>query len=348
MKNWHSPTYTVTLSQHNERGSMSGSGLTHAFEMTASDSAVLDEFIPILSHENFHYWNGGRIRYARAENRWFSEGFTNYYTYLFIARGGLWDRDRSLRAFSNSFQDYFHSPVSTAITFREAGQNFWDWEEYHDHFYKKGMLIGFMVDVKLRADSLNTRSLDGLMRWLDNKLYGSGQLLDDHVFRDNIEAYSGTDWDAFLDAAVGGKEWLDVNSIIRQGGMELFDKACERPDPGVILLPKFCSDGRPCGYSANSIDINGPAYAAGLRNGDHILQREISRQPGGTVRLVLRRGGTDHELNFRSRIGLAKCPTLRFVESATPTFQWCNRTRPTSKSLNPLAQIRHWASAIVA
>lgn len=265
MQSWHFPRYTVVLSQSTERGA-SGSGLENAFEMFGDSIRTLDDFSYLISHENFHYWNGNRIRYGAPRNRWFSEGFTEYYTYLMIGREKLGPLQTTLDAMSKIIQAYFENPVAEKITFAEAGEHFWEWlPEYGHLFYSKGMLIALMADIHLRSSSDNKLSLDGFMRFLDRKYFGSEQPVDDDLISKELKNYSGIDWSNFFTRFIFDAKALPINEYLKFGAMEITDKDCKRADLGFTMMPYFCSNKKPCGYQAKNVTVNGPAFRSGIR-----------------------------------------------------------------------------------
>lgn len=272
---WHFPLYSVVLSQSPERGA-SGSGLENAFEMFGDAQRTLEDFYYLISHENFHYWNGNRIRYGDPRTRWFSEGFTEYYTYVTVGRMKLGSMQTNLDVMSKVIQAYSENPIAEKITFKQAGKHFWDWlPEYGHLFYSKGMLIALMADVHLRSSS-RSLSLDGFMRFLDHKYFNSGKAVDDNTLAAELENYSGFDWQDFFDQFIFGTSVLPVNDYARLGGMEIIDVSCKRPDLGFTMMPYFCADKTPCGYQAVGVTKNGPAYRSGIREGDVIARSEPS------------------------------------------------------------------------
>ncbi len=324
MKSWHFPTYTMVLSESTERGS-SGSGLTNAFEMYAHPQVPLSDLFYVISHENFHYWNGNRIRYGAPRDRWFSEGFTDYFAFVLLGRLKLTPVEAVLQNMSKSIQDYYGNPVSTSITFDDAGKYFWVWlGEYGHLFYSKGMMIALMTDIKLRQISQNQLSLDGFMRHLDNKFFDSGKNIDDKVIAAELKAYSHFDWQNIIDRFVLGKELLPVNEYIKIGGMEITENACNQADLGLTLMPHFCSSGRPCGYSAEDVTVSGPAHHAGIRQGDVITQTEpkfLQRYPAHTlVKLGVQK--SDNSIKWHEYLSEEKtitCHNLSFMENADQT-----------------------------
>jgi predicted metalloprotease with PDZ domain len=146
---WHDdnfPYFLVTLKPFdNDSGSGDGSQFTNAFWLYLSRRDQLSDFLPTLVHEAFHAWNPHRMGLsASAEGRaleWFSEGFTFYYGYLLAYRAGL----IQLPAYMENINgDLRHSSDSTSA-------------------HVRGRLIAFWLDQQIRKDSGGKSSLDNVM-----------------------------------------------------------------------------------------------------------------------------------------------------------------------------------------
>lgn len=91
-----------------------GVGLTSSFATFASTDTSLKDLKFILAHELFHTWNYrklGELKQPEVLRYWFSEGFTNYYTWLMLLRGGLSSLDDYVEAYNSTLRIYYNWPV---------------------------------------------------------------------------------------------------------------------------------------------------------------------------------------------------------------------------------------------
>lgn len=322
LKTWDFPVYSIVLSQAGEKGA-SGSGLVNAFEMFGHKDVSLSDLQYVISHENFHYWNGHRIRYEGPENRWFSEGFTEYYSFLTLSRMKLWSLEDTLENFSKTIDEYETNPISAEMTFKDVAPYFWDYlYEYGRLSYTKGLTIALALDVRLRAASGNQLSLDGFMRFLDRKYYESGLEVNDDKLKQELVLYSQQDWDDFFQQYVSEKETIPVDGLVKAAGLRMITYACERTDLGLRLVPYICKSGKACGYRIREIDPCGPAFAQGLRIDQIVSEWSPSMfqnaQVGQVIELKTRNAdGTSTTYKYSATKKTGSCSRIEFVKNAS-------------------------------
>ncbi|MBI1723689.1 MAG: M61 family metallopeptidase, partial [Gemmatimonadetes bacterium] len=131
---------------------------------------------PLLSHEFFHLWNVKRIRpaemwpydYAREQYTpllWWSEGVTDYYGDVALARGGLFSVDRFIAGVNDNIREV--DDAREIVAAEDASLNTWTHPTYVDesqYYYPKGSLLGLMLDIQIREGTNNQHSLDDVMR----------------------------------------------------------------------------------------------------------------------------------------------------------------------------------------
>ena len=143
----HFPYYLVTVSPFDrEHGSADGSEFTNAFWMFVSRLDRLDGLLPTLAHESFHTWNPGKMGtvptgYDVSKIKWFREGPTDYYGQLLTYRAGFL-----------SAADYVNS---LNIALRRFATT--------DDEYVRGRVISLWLDGTIRKESNGRTSLDDVM-----------------------------------------------------------------------------------------------------------------------------------------------------------------------------------------
>ncbi len=162
------PYYLVTLLPlETEQGmSIGGTGLTNSFATFVSSNANLDQLGWLIAHEYFHNWNYlsfGGLEDPEQLLYWFSEGFTDFYTYRLLLRGGLLEFEQMLDEYNEFSKDYYTSPVRNIDNQRVLKDFFRD----HDVGkipYRRGFLLATKWDHIIRKQSGGKKSLDDVMR----------------------------------------------------------------------------------------------------------------------------------------------------------------------------------------
>ncbi|MFK7847644.1 MAG: peptidase M61, partial [Rhodothermales bacterium] len=116
----------------------SGDGMEHRNSTILTSSSSLERnaigLLGTVSHEYFHAWNVERIRPAALEpfdfeaanmspDLWFAEGFTSYYTPLFIRRAGITSDADYARAISGGLSFVINSPARNIFNPTEMSMN---------------------------------------------------------------------------------------------------------------------------------------------------------------------------------------------------------------------------------
>ena len=144
-----------------------------------------------LAHEYFHHYNVKRIRPielgpfdydkgSKTKMLWLSEGITVYYEYIILKRAGLTTEEDFLHTFQTSIKDYEAKPGRHFQTPAEASYQTWSdgpfgrtGDDVNKTIspYDKGPALGILLDLKIRHETKNKKSLDDLMRQLYQVYY---------------------------------------------------------------------------------------------------------------------------------------------------------------------------------
>ncbi len=151
--------------------SLGGSCLTNSFMAYATNHAGLDlrAVKYLFVHELLHRWIGMEIENAAEEREyWFSEGFTDYYTYKSLLKFGLISLDEWLDEINKSvFFAHYTSPLKARPNSDLNYERFWnggqDWEKLP---YRRGCLFAFYLDLELKRSTGGKHNLDDVMREL--------------------------------------------------------------------------------------------------------------------------------------------------------------------------------------
>jgi predicted metalloprotease with PDZ domain len=206
------------------------------------DSESYRTFLGLASHEYFHTWNVKRIRPAAftpydldRENYtsllWAFEGITSYYDDLMLVRAGLMSRDEYLTTVARSVTSIARTPARRLQSL--ADSSFDAWIKYYRQdenapnavvsYYIKGSLVALALDLTLRVETGERRSLDDLMRLLWRR-YGKTGLgvPEDGIERAAIELVAGTSRSARGGARAAGGPGSRRRAAAAEGRMRAF------------------------------------------------------------------------------------------------------------------------------
>jgi len=156
-----------------------GEAYNNSFHQMFDDRDLEDRKIiwaNTLAHEMFHYWNGVYFLFSDDYdgNYWFSEGFTEYYANLTLARAGIISQEDYLAKLAFQFSRLYNSQKfanGDRPNLVEAGRKkLLNWQ----FIYGGGASVAFILDVEIRNLTNGKRSLDDFMRVLFTK-YGKAK-----------------------------------------------------------------------------------------------------------------------------------------------------------------------------
>ena len=192
----------------------------------------------LCSHEYFHTWNVKRITPAAfvapdlsAENYttqlWAFEGITSYYQNLALLRCGLITLEVYLELLGQTATRVWRAGGRFKQSLAESSFDAWIKLYKQDDntpnavisYYTKGALVALALDLLIRRDTRNARSLDDVMRavWRRYGQRGIG------VPEGGVEAMaievSGLDLQPFFDQALRGVTELPLAELLAQFGI---------------------------------------------------------------------------------------------------------------------------------
>jgi len=317
-----------------------GGGMEHA-NSTAIGGSSVEMVVAIAAHEFFHAWNVKRIRpqslepvdytkeqYSRA--LWFAEGVTNTYTSFTLQRSGIWTKDKWYADLAQQVCELESRPAHKWQSVEESSLDTW-FDKYDAYnlpdrsisYYNKGQLIGDMLDLAIRGANDNRKSLDDVLRSL-NEDARRGKFYDESAgIRSAVEAISGTSFEDFFRRYVSGLDEIPYDQFLVHAGLVLKSESRLSADPGFLV-------GRsPQGPVVLTVTSGSAAQAAGLHVDDVLVELNgapvsgrISawlreRAPGETIKLKIRRDGQERELTFA--LGSREENHCTVVELAHPT-----------------------------
>jgi predicted metalloprotease with PDZ domain len=317
-----------------------GGGMEHA-NCTAIGGSSVEMVSAIAAHEFFHAWNVKRIRpqslepvdytkeqYSRA--LWFAEGVTSTYGSFTLERSGIWTKDKWYVDLAQQVCELQSRPARKWQSVEESSLDTW-FDKYDAYnladrsisYYNKGQLIGDMLDLAIREATDNHKSLDDVLRSL-NDLAKQGKFYDESAgIRAVVEEVSGTNFEDFFRRYVSGLDEIPYDQFLSHAGLTLKSESRQSADPGFVV-------GRsPEGPAVVSVTPGSAAQMAGLHVDDILVELNDApvsgrisawmreRKPGETIKLKIRREGQEHDLTFA--LGSREESHCTVVEVAHPT-----------------------------
>lgn len=272
-----------------------------------------NRFVQLVAHEFFHLWNVKRIRPKALEEfdyegenyttcLWFCEGATSYYDTLIPARAGIYDAKTFLQGMSKDVSRLMATPGRLV---QPASESSWDaWIKLYRRdansdncqisYYLKGQMVCWLLDLRIRTRSGNSRSLDDAMRYLWQK-FGIAEIgYTPEQLHEAIESVAREDLGDFFARYIDGTDELPFEEYLEPFGLKIKAKGEAMPFAGLNVqsengkaIVKFVEIGSPAGQAG--IDAGDELLAIdGLRtSAEQLAERLKDYQPGDTISMTV-------------------------------------------------------------
>jgi predicted metalloprotease with PDZ domain len=279
-----------------------GVGLGDAFSLWSTTEVDEPALRHIVTHEHEHVWFPGRVggvRTGRDEplDYWLSEGFTDFYTLRILLRSGLWTPEEFVADYNRILRDYANSPVIAAPN-SVVAQGFFEDPAVADLPYQRGLLLAALWDQRLRTRTNGAHDLDDVVRAMRDRAAGQ---TEDGAAVANLQASY---------AALGGDLGADMTNLVDKGQpmllpADLFGDCARVVTTETRAFDRGFDSARTnaAGGVVQGVAENGPAYAAGLRNGMRIVGRlspAVENDPRVELMYqVVDKGGSGRLIRYR-------------------------------------------------
>jgi predicted metalloprotease with PDZ domain len=173
-----------------------------------------------LVHELLHHWFGGQLAPAEHDSiAWFTEGFTEYYANVAVARSGAVPQDVMLKKIANMTSGYlyFHeSSLFSGVPLGDAGKRK---GAYRFGVYNGGWAIALSLDVLIREETRGKKSLDDVVRLLYTTHSGKPITLAD--IASAASTVAGRDLSDFFQTYVVKRNELPLAETLMKLGLDL-------------------------------------------------------------------------------------------------------------------------------
>ena len=195
-----------------------------------------DGLMDFLTHEYFHLYNVKSIRPIAlgpfnydGENYtdmlWLSEGATVYYEYIILNRAGFLNRKECLDRMSKVFANNQNNPAHLTQSVAEASRKAWTQSFFGNpdevSYYDKGLVLSVLLDLKIRHETGNNKSLDDVMRTCYQEFYKKRQRgFTQNEFQQVCEKLAGTSLKSFFDL-IHNTEEIDYEKYFSCAGLTI-------------------------------------------------------------------------------------------------------------------------------
>lgn len=249
----------------------------------------------LTAHEFFHLWNVKRIRPQSMEpvdfsrpvpspSLWFAEGISSTYASYLLASAGLATERDLLNRLEDRINQYEARPARLMQSAEESSIDAWlegnpayNRPDRSVSYYLKGELIGHLLDLEIRGRTNNRRSLDDVLRRLNQDYALRGLAFDDtQTLIDIATDTAGSDMTSIFDELVRTASPIRWDSYLKHAGLHLESMTATQQDVGFSL-----ADPPGHGVVVSAITVGGSAERAGLRIDDRLLEINGRRVLGG-------------------------------------------------------------------
>ncbi len=241
------------------------------------------------------------------------QGVTSTYGSYTMVRTGLWTADQFYGDLAGQITELQSRPARLWQSVEESSLDAW-FEKYPMYrgpefsisYYNKGQLDGVLLDVLIRDATDNHRSLDDVLRSLNDDFAKRGRFYNDSAdIEKTAEAVAGLSFKDFFARYVAGTDEIPYTDIFAKAGLTVTTASSPYADLGFDFRTN--ADGS---VIVESVQADSSARQAGVQSGDVLdalngqpipryLGRWLNQQsPGDPVKLRLRRGGQEKEVTF--------------------------------------------------
>lgn len=240
----------------------------------------------LVAHEFFHLWNVKRIRpkaleqfdYERENHTtslWFCEGTTSYYDILIPLWAGIYDRAFFLESLSKDISRFLAIPGRNVQPLSESSFDAWiklyrrdaNSDNCQISYYLKGAMVSLLLDLLIRKQHQNQRSLNDVMRQMWQQ-FGKDEIgFSEQQLKAVIEAIAQQDLSEFFARYLDSTEELPLAEYLQPFGLELKavrDKSAV-PHTGMKVVSEAGKT------KVKFVEAGSPASLAGIDPGDEIL-----------------------------------------------------------------------------
>lgn len=185
----------VPLEEGPNAFSFGGTGLQDSFALFATQNAEVARLRGLLAHEYFHSWNPtalGKMGEPEQHVYWFSEGFTEFYTYQLLHRSGIISEAEFIDSYNGLIREYYMLPTRNEPNERIV-RDFWNDRNVGRLPYLRGLMFATNLNAEIKRVSGGRYSLDNVMFDLAAANLAKPQTITADLLRAAFQKYLGYD-----------------------------------------------------------------------------------------------------------------------------------------------------------
>lgn len=257
------------------------------------------QFLELCSHEYFHTWNVKRIQpevYQTTDlskpvytnQLWWFEGITSFYDGLFLNQAGIVNHEDYLNRLAKEMTRVYRMPGRFKQSVAES--SFLTWTKFYQQdenapnaiisYYTKGSLIALGLDLTIRIETNNQKSLTDILLYLWQHYGTTRKGLKEGEIEAICSRVSGVALKSFFDDFLYGTEDLCFKRLFQPFGIDFsLRPATSSKDTGGKTEAQYFPMNLGINMkdtSGNMVEIthvweNSAAYHAGLSAGDEVI-----------------------------------------------------------------------------
>ena len=253
-------------------------------------------------------------------NLWVSEGWTSYYGDLTLVRTGITSRDDFLTTFGRYIGRELNKDARRDHSVFWASRNVWHRnrnEPPRVDYYAKGEILGAMIDLKIRHETNNRKSLDDVMIFLNRWFAERGSGFEEGDIERACTAISNHDFGEFFARHVRGVLDPPLAEVFAYAGIDYAEQHTVSS-----ALPFDTRRG------ANGLRVTNANDSDAVQAGDVIVSFDgepqvqpatflRDRKPGDKIKIAVSRESRTEETEVALIERKRMTPTLRFADNPT-------------------------------
>ncbi|MCR5888071.1 peptidase M61 [Hymenobacter sp. J193] len=272
------------------------------------------EFLHILTPLNIHSREIGEFDFRTpkmSQHLWLYEGVTEYFAQLVQLQGGLTQEDDFRKEIKHKIEDM---QKYRTVSFTEMSRNILvdPYKDMYENVYKKGALIGFLLDIRIQELTQGRLSLRDVLLQLGQK-YGPERPFEDEQLIPEIVQLTHPQLQQFFTDYVQGSQPLPLTEYLAKIGWRYAPKANVvvkafgelgfryDQDKQSFILAQTRAENNVFSLQNDDVILQVNSTPVTMENAELLLRPLIEPATDTPVRIVYRRGSTQQQVEASPR-----------------------------------------------